>query len=138
MNNNKKNIKIQDDLDITKECFYEKHNLNGSVFLKDICEFKDKLISSNNFYNYLNPIEYMSNEEYRKDVDNVLHLLTPRQELIIRLRTGIKDNKKYSIDEIGKILSATRARVRQIESMANQKLFHIANYNKKYSDKKTM
>src|SRR4030043_1830475 len=54
----------------------------------------------------------------------VLNTLTPREEKIIRMRFGIGFNKDYTLEEIGRYLSITRERVRQIEEKALRKLKH--------------
>ncbi len=54
----------------------------------------------------------------------VLNTLTPREAEIIRMRFGIDCEKDYTLEEIGRNLSITRERVRQIESKALRKLKH--------------
>ncbi len=54
----------------------------------------------------------------------VLDTLTPREAEIIRMRFGIECEKDYTLEEIGRHLSITRERVRQIESKALRKLKH--------------
>jgi DNA-directed RNA polymerase sigma subunit (sigma70/sigma32) len=41
---------------------------------------------------------------------------------VLRLRYGLGADREYTLEEIGKRLSVTRERVRQIESRALQKL----------------
>ncbi len=48
--------------------------------------------------------------------------LTYREREIIRLRYGLTDGYTYTLEEVGKIFSVTRERVRQIESKAVRKL----------------
>ena len=136
MIDSKKSIKTKDDLDIVEEEFYKVHNLNKSKFLKCIYEIRNNLSSNHNICDCINTFDYLNNEEYRNDVDNVLHLLAPRQELTIRLMAGLKDNKKYTIEEICKILLVTKGRVNQIIAKANHHLFNIAMYNEKYNKQK--
>ncbi|HRX82953.1 MAG TPA: sigma factor-like helix-turn-helix DNA-binding protein, partial [Pirellulaceae bacterium] len=45
-----------------------------------------------------------------------------REREIIRLRFGLADGYSYTLEEVGKIFSVTRERVRQIESKAVRKL----------------
>ena len=54
----------------------------------------------------------------------VLDTLTPRETEIIRMRFGIGFDKDYTLEEIGRHLSITRERVRQIESKALRKIKH--------------
>jgi len=55
-------------------------------------------------------------------IRDVLTLLTPREEEIIRLRFGIDKNSTYTLDEIGRRFDLTRERIRQIEKRALEKL----------------
>ena len=50
--------------------------------------------------------------------------LNPREEMVIRMRFGIGVDRDHTLDEIGKQLSITRERVRQIEVKAMRKLKH--------------
>jgi RNA polymerase primary sigma factor len=59
-----------------------------------------------------------------EQIIRVLYTLTPKEEKIIRMRFGIECEKDYTLEEIGKHLSITRERVRQIESKALRKLKH--------------
>jgi RNA polymerase primary sigma factor len=52
----------------------------------------------------------------------ILHTLTPREEEVIRLRFGIAADRDYTLEEVGRHLSITRERVRQIEVTAMRKL----------------
>jgi RNA polymerase primary sigma factor len=54
----------------------------------------------------------------------VLSTLTPREAEIIRMRFGIGFDRDYTLEEVGRHLSITRERVRQIESKALRKLKH--------------
>ena len=47
-----------------------------------------------------------------------------REREIIRLRYGLADGYAYTLEEVGKIFSVTRERVRQIEAKAVRKLQH--------------
>ena len=63
------------------------------------------------------------NQEHLKDrVMQVLQSLNYREREIIRLRYGLADGYAYTLEEVGKIFSVTRERVRQIESKAVRKL----------------
>ncbi|MGH7140171.1 MAG: sigma-70 family RNA polymerase sigma factor, partial [Pirellulales bacterium] len=50
--------------------------------------------------------------------------LNYREREIIRLRYGLADGYSYTLEEVGKIFSVTRERVRQIEAKAVRKLQH--------------
>ncbi len=55
---------------------------------------------------------------------SVLNTLTPREAEVIRLRFGIGVDRDHTLEEIGRQLSITRERVRQIEAKALRKLKH--------------
>jgi RNA polymerase primary sigma factor len=54
----------------------------------------------------------------------ILHTLAPREEQVIRMRFGIGVDRNYTLEEVGRSLSLTRERVRQIEGVAMRKLRH--------------
>jgi RNA polymerase primary sigma factor len=61
-------------------------------------------------------------EHVRYRVDELLGELTFREREILQLRYGLADGYAYTLDEIGRIYSITRERVRQIEAGAIRKL----------------
>ncbi|MFO7660163.1 MAG: RNA polymerase sigma factor RpoD [Candidatus Cloacimonadaceae bacterium] len=60
----------------------------------------------------------------KRQVDEVLHTLTTREERVIRLRFGIDDGYHRTLEEVGNIFNVTRERIRQIEDKALKKLRH--------------
>jgi RNA polymerase primary sigma factor len=54
----------------------------------------------------------------------VLQTLSPKEEKVIRMRFGIGVDRDYTLEEVGRSLSITRERVRQIETKALWKLRH--------------
>ena len=63
------------------------------------------------------------NQELLKDrLADVLQSLNYREREILRLRYGLTDGYAYTLEEVGKIFSVTRERVRQIEAKAVRKL----------------
>jgi RNA polymerase primary sigma factor len=54
----------------------------------------------------------------------ILDTLTPREEMVLRLRYGIDDGHPRTLEEVGKEFSVTRERIRQIEAKALRKLRH--------------
>ncbi len=61
----------------------------------------------------------------RSKVKDALSSLTKREEEIIRMRFGIGYNTTFTLDEIGRVFSLTRERIRQIEKRALKKLSHL-------------
>ncbi len=55
-------------------------------------------------------------------IEAAMEHLNYREREILRLRYGLADGYSYTLEEVGKIFSVTRERVRQIESKAVRKL----------------
>lgn len=55
-------------------------------------------------------------------VENLLLLLTDKEKIVIKKRFNIAENRKYTLEEIGKEFSVTRERIRQIEKSALSKM----------------
>jgi RNA polymerase primary sigma factor len=56
------------------------------------------------------------------EVERALAPLSDREREVLRLRYGLGADREYTLEEIGRRLSVTRERVRQIESRALQKV----------------
>ncbi len=72
-------------------------------------------------------------------LEPLLDRLTPRENKVIRLRFGVDDGRRRTLEEVGKHFGVTRERIRQIEAKALRKL---RNYSRQsglgiYSDKPT-
>ncbi len=63
-------------------------------------------------------------KEISKHVLKVLKTLSHREERVLRMRFGIGAERDHTLEEVGKRLSITRERVRQIEVQAMKKLKH--------------
>ncbi|MDR0608508.1 MAG: sigma-70 family RNA polymerase sigma factor [Planctomycetaceae bacterium] len=72
----------------------------------------------------LRPDDELTRASLRDRIDDVLQALTNREREIIKLRFGLGDGSVHTLDEVGKIFSVTRERVRQIEAKAVRKLQH--------------
>jgi RNA polymerase primary sigma factor len=68
------------------------------------------------------PLYDTNMEALKQQLDHVMNDLSYREREIIRLRYGLTDGYSYTLEEVGKIFSVTRERVRQIESKAVRKL----------------
>jgi RNA polymerase primary sigma factor len=55
-------------------------------------------------------------------VVEALRSLTPREEKILRMRFGLGGEREHTLEEVGKVLSLTRERIRQIEIRALRRL----------------
>jgi len=69
----------------------------------------------------------------REQLAAVLNTLTPREEMVIRLRYGLDDAHPRTLEDVGKEFGVTRERIRQIEAKALRKLRH-PNRSKRLKD----
>lgn len=70
----------------------------------------------------LSPSDVATRAMLRKDIEEQLAKLTPREAKVIRLRYGFDDGKQRTLEEVGKEFNVTRERIRQIEAKALRKL----------------
>ncbi len=75
-------------------------------------------------YREEDPLYEMNQDLLKSRIADVLGALNYREREIIRLRYGLADGYAYTLEEVGKIFSVTRERVRQIEAKAVRKLQH--------------
>jgi len=75
-------------------------------------------------YREEDPLYDMNQDLLKSRIADVLAALNYREREIIRLRYGLTDGYAYTLEEVGKIFSVTRERVRQIEAKAVRKLQH--------------
>ncbi len=76
------------------------------------------------------PDDAVSNIMLKKQMEEVLDTLTPREARVIRLRFGLDDGRSRSLEEVGSEFGVTRERIRQIEAKAIRKLRHPNRSNK--------
>jgi RNA polymerase primary sigma factor len=62
--------------------------------------------------------------EASEQLQRVLRTLSPKEEKVIKMRFGIGADRDHTLEEVGRYLSITRERVRQIEAKALRKLKH--------------
>ena len=58
----------------------------------------------------------------KKQVEEILIDLKPREREVIKMRFGIDDNQPKTLEEVGRRFDVTRERIRQIEQKALRKL----------------
>jgi RNA polymerase primary sigma factor len=68
------------------------------------------------------PDSHVHRTELTREMDRILGALTPREQLVIRLRFGIGQDEPCTLEQVGQSLSVTRERIRQIEAKALKKL----------------
>ena len=71
-----------------------------------------------------NPEDLLEQICLKNDIAEALSTLTPREEKVIRLRYGLDDGHKRTLEGVGKIFNLSRERIRQIEQKALRKLCH--------------
>jgi RNA polymerase primary sigma factor len=72
------------------------------------------------------PEELAEESLMRRDIAEILEMLTPRERLVLQLRYGLSDSEPRTLAEVGDLLGISRERVRQIENEALRKLRRIA------------
>ena len=68
------------------------------------------------------PVEAVVGNDLEEKTRQVLEMLTPREERIIRMRFGIGERSDHTLEEVGRDFAVTRERIRQIEAKALHKL----------------
>ena len=70
------------------------------------------------------PAEAAAFTMLKEQLMSVLSTLTPREEMVLKLRFGLEDGRARTLEEVGKEFNVTRERIRQIEAKALRKLRH--------------
>ncbi len=70
------------------------------------------------------PDEAATHVMLKEQLLEVLDTLSDREEKVLRLRFGMDDGRARTLEEVGKVFSVTRERIRQIEAKAIRKLKH--------------
>src|SRR5207237_9582414 len=68
--------------------------------------------------------EAVATDERGQVIETMLDGLLPREAVVLRLRFGFEDDRRWTLEEIGAKIGVTRERARQIESEALVKLRH--------------
>lgn len=68
------------------------------------------------------PLYESKQDDLKRRIQEAMEHLNYREREILKLRYGLADGYSYTLEEVGKIFSVTRERVRQIESKAMRKL----------------
>ena len=64
----------------------------------------------------------IDDDRMRSGVGTLIGTLTPREQLILRLRYGLGSEEEHTLEQIGQTLGLSRERVRQLEARALKKL----------------
>jgi RNA polymerase primary sigma factor len=76
------------------------------------------------------PDEALGDQELSRETRDLLKLLSPREEQVLRMRFGIDAPGDQTLEEVGKSFELTRERIRQIETKALRKL-RLPSYHRK-------
>ena len=68
------------------------------------------------------PQEELVRRELKRTLEELMGMLTERQQLMLRLHYGMADGVCYSLEQISKVLGVSKERTRQIERQAMEKL----------------
>ena len=77
----------------------------------------------------ISPSEAAMNLSLNEKMASMLKTLSPREERIIRMRSGFEDGNQRTLEEVGQVFAVTRERIRQIEAKALRKLRHPSRSN---------
>jgi len=70
----------------------------------------------------LTPAEESKRKMIRETFDNILVTLTPKEQAVVRMRFGLDDGRKATLEEVGARLEVTRERIRQIQKSAIRRI----------------
>lgn len=68
------------------------------------------------------PDEEISRKSDAQWLTKIFQVLNPREEQVVRLRFGIGRDEPWTLEQVGRSMSVTRERIRQIEVGALNKL----------------
>ena len=68
------------------------------------------------------PEDAAAGQLLKEQVQDILGVLTEREQKILKMRFGLEDGKSHTLEEVGQEFSVTRERIRQIEAKALAKL----------------
>lgn len=72
----------------------------------------------------LSPYDATSKQLLKENVEEVLGMLSERENKVLRLRFGLDGQRPLTLEEVGREFGVTRERIRQIEAKALRKLKH--------------
>lgn len=72
----------------------------------------------------VSPSDSATHDLLRKELENALATISPREARILRLRFGLIDGRAHTLEELGQKFGLTRERIRQIEGEALRRLRH--------------
>ena len=70
----------------------------------------------------VDPIARLKKEDLKKELAKALSFLSSRERKILILRFGLKNDRRYTLNEVGKIMAVSRERIRQVQNIALRRL----------------
>lgn len=120
--------KIAADLEMSyeniKECLMIKNNyltyasLNSPIGEEDASELGEILPDAGE----KSIEEIVSEKMLKEELEQALSTLTSREQIVLRLRYGLDDDKERTFEEVGRECDVTRERIRYIEAKALKKM----------------
>ena len=120
-----KPAEIAEDMNLTVEKVEELQKLVQDTFsLENYVgdEEEDRLVDFIEDDKIAKPEESVIYQELKIVLNEVMSTLTEREISVLKLRFGLEDGRKRTLEEVGKIFHVTRERIRQIEAKALRKL----------------
>ena len=71
------------------------------------------------------PQEELVRRELKQTVDTLLEALPAREQQVLRLRFGMEDGTRYSLEKVGEMLSISKERARQLQRQAMDRMLKL-------------
>jgi len=110
---NLKNVRISRDVKVFTEVSLQDFKRLGGLLPKQLVANTD-------------PEKSLMVNKFEDLLDRSLKMLSPREEMVLKLRFGLEDGEEHGFEEIAEKFGISRERVRQIESKALRKMRHPA------------
>mgnify|MGYP001609286061 FL=1 len=78
----------------------------------------------------ISPATSAARKILKQYINEIISDLTPREQKILDMRFGLSDGVTHTLEEVGKVFSVTRERIRQIEAKALEKIRQHQNVEK--------
>jgi RNA polymerase primary sigma factor len=105
----------------------------GTISLENPVSVKDQNAKISDFItdeSLMAPDEQVQSDAMQKDVAQLLMMLRSRERDVLKLRFGLADGTKRTLEEIGQLFGVSRERVRQLETRALNKLRRLCRSSK--------
>ena len=101
-----------------KDAMKVQNSLNSTIHDDGVSELIDVIEDVDSE----NPVDKLSVELIQERILNIFDVLNEREAKVLTMRYGLFNTEPKSLEEVGKRISVTRERVRQIERAAIKKL----------------